>query len=971
MDFVCTIPVFNTPYGCCGCNKKICDCPDTIVVHPVEVTRESNVFTTQIEEFYASLIPVQGELPVSFPITKMVFNDANKKMISAHDYINYAEQGATCLVETMYPSAPTEFEGEEYDIDDFYTKAGIDILKQDFEHGTGVYATPTIYDPVVLPSTQDAEVPSIKNGKIRDPKKGKGIIFAKTEEKKPGFFSRALTGFTNILKENREKLDKVDFVKSEKHKLEPMKIEERIDEPEKPLTCVTGAGTVKLTPMDLDVNDNFSSTSSEEGSNRSLEEIVLDEKNDIDTEERQEKAPKPEIIEIPLTRKVITKVKECKESITNLFVKKDGDDDKPGFFTGFVLAGVKVYLEDIKTSFVSMYDTYAPLGRGLGLEVHAMLCEILEWVRKHPKQVGACAAFVFMMLRAKEIYTHAHRFYSQDTTKVCEITTVFPEHDMLGMVGSNATFFLLTAFGFQGIWERSMKEEVKDSCLLEALTNVVGGATTFFGVIACFMSALNLAAYSTAKYDKSNANKKGVMFTNSNQDRLKFITPTPNNKVNTVIRNPKALTTLMNLEPHCGPSDPDHEFCGLAEMKEKEEVKPNVENHCGPSDPKHEKCGIKTPEEKYEEVKEKIMNGTYEPAKKPVKELVVKKPTGEVWKRPTKTIKVKKDELSRTCSKCKINQCTKNAKGKFYRQCTVCHQEKKKTSAPEEKFVLTPKDQKKNEKKKNIENHAKKSRRNKKKVNFNYDLLDENEAYHVIEQQENKLRALNRYPTDDAWEDLDDEPNFLKDIRFDSKALEKLGTKICETAQIEKHSKIPVPSISRNIVKLGDHEFDYAYGYVIAPNIVMAPSHFVNITHVHRKESNSIGVVKIPCEQVFEYTESGFIEGVKLFKVDKALPHNNIRLSIPQSEFPGVIIAPSFSQVSSIKYLIDKGLLSYIADSQLGDCGQPVIDAEANSIVGLHIGVSTTMKVARVAYAVAFTPKLLSAVQQKVKELGF
>jgi hypothetical protein len=123
---------------------------------------------------------------------------------------------------------------------------------------------------------------------------------------------------------------------------------------------------------------------------------------------------------------------------------------------------------------------------------------------------------------------------------------------------------------------------------------------------------------------------------------------------------------------------------------------------------------------------------------------------------------------------------------------------------------------------------------------------------------------------------------------------------------------------------------------------------------------------------VWEYKEkSDSIEGVKLFKVEKILPFSNIRLSIPQSEFPGIIIAPSFSQVSSIKFLQEQGLLSYIADSQLGDCGQPVVDTEANAVVGLHIGVNTNMKVARVAYAVAFTPKMLSAIQQKVKELGF
>lgn len=130
------------------------------------------------------------------------------------------------------------------------------------------------------------------------------------------------------------------------------------------------------------------------------------------------------------------------------------------------------------------------------------------------------------------------------------------------------------------------------------------------------------------------------------------------------------------------------------------------------------------------------MNGSFVPIKKNEKKLEVKKPNGEVWKRPTKTFKVKKDELTRTCAKCKVNQCTKDAKGKFFRLCTVCFQERKKTVKVEEKFVLTPEDQKNNEKKKNIEKHAKKSRRNRKKVNFNYDLIQNEDTLFAKQQQD-------------------------------------------------------------------------------------------------------------------------------------------------------------------------------------------------------------------------------------------
>jgi hypothetical protein len=213
-----------------------------------------------------------------------------------------------------------------------------------------------------------------------------------------------------------------------------------------------------------------------------------------------------------------------------------------------------------------------------------------------------------------------------------------------------------------------------------------------------------------------------------------------------------------------------------------------------------------------------------------------------------------------------------------------------------------------------------------------------------------------------------------KEVKFHNQYLAKFETKICDNRDIVRHAKIPIPTIGRNVVKVGDEVNSYGYGYVLNKRMVLVPSHYVVVSHIHIKESASAKVKKIPCELVSELQVPGHLEGVKLLAIaqDQAnLPFNGVKLNIPVSEFPGLIISPAFSQVSSVKYSPDNGLLIYTADSTEGDCGQAVVDTETNQVVGFHIGVNRLNKQARVAYALALTPKLLNLINKKVEELGF
>lgn len=108
-----------------------------------------------------------------------------------------------------------------------------------------------------------------------------------------------------------------------------------------------------------------------------------------------------------------------------------------------------------------------------------------------------------------------------------------------------------------------------------------------------------------------------------------------------------------------------------------------------------------------------------------------------------------------------------------------------------------------------------------------------------------------------------------------------------------------------------------------------------------------------------------------MYEADGVLPHSKMPLASPKSEFPAVIIGPNFCQVSSCVFDPQLNLLTYLADSQMGDCGQPIIDSETNEVVGLHIGRNKSLKNSRIGYGLAFDPKSLRELDTTLGDLGF
>jgi len=234
-----------------------------------------------------------------------------------------------------------------------------------------------------------------------------------------------------------------------------------------------------------------------------------------------------------------------------------------------------------------------------------------------------------------------------------------------------------------------------------------------------------------------------------------------------------------------------------------------------------------------------------------------------------------------------------------------------------------------------------------------------------------------KFEKDKEWgASTDDEPDFEEEpvIKFHCKnkvnpKLEKsCPSKLVKTGDIVRHCKIPVPAIGKNVVKVGTDKETVGYGYVVCESAFVTPSHYKGITHVHVRTNNKL--VPHPCTKVKDLLVEDALEGLTLYTVTVKFSFSKIALAPTPAEFPGIILNSSYSQVSAC-VLQPKGIMSYIADSTFGDCGQPIVNTDKNEIVGFHIGVDKTNRVARVAYGVALSPSLLRDLDTEIKKLGF
>jgi hypothetical protein len=295
--------------------------------------------------------------------------------------------------------------------------------------------------------------------------------------------------------------------------------------------------------------------------------------------------------------------------------------------------------------------------------------------------------------------------------------------------------------------------------------------------------------------------------------------------------------------------------------------------------------------------------------------------------------------LGKSCVKCKKGFVPKRP---FFKFCDDCH-------IPAKKEVP-------------IESHAKKKKRNKWK---DYDYLnDATEKFEQLPRKELRfLQDLDNVPLrGKAWADEDwDEVDMTRDIEWNSAK----PSKVSNNKDIERHAKIPVNSICNNVVKVGTREETVGYAYMVSHNAFVCPSHYKNV------EVCVKGKQKYDCKLVSTLKDPNGVEGVSVYMIDGNVAVSKIALNVPSAEFSGLIIAPGFSQVSSVEYKPDTALLAYTAESTFGDCGQPVVDAVRNCIVGFHIGVNKTARVSKLALALALTPSLLRQLTDKVQGLGF
>jgi hypothetical protein len=577
-------------------------------------------------------------------------------------------------------------------------------------------------------------------------------------------------------------------------------------------------------------------------------------------------------------------------------------------------------------------DTESPM-RFIVALAPELIEQALKYAKEHPSQLGAAAAFMIVLVKVKTLYEHAVRYYRQSPVNQKDtLINVFPLEGVLGAIALSPIACIIGALGLHGVWQRTMEnKDVEKSSFLELLGGLAKGTTTFVAVTGALMSAINLAAFSSAKNPSKN-------FVTSNRD----------------------MTHKLNSIPP--------------------RVKPEVQHHAysfgviEPQLPPRQSRFGNQP--MFHDVKPMRQERSKRRRKR--KNKVAEKVAPQVPKQPTVVKRQQKGPVERPCAVCKKlflpaqprhERCVEcNKKGLIPKAITVT----KNCATCGEKFEPRSKSHTKCKscfQKPKIEQHG---RRRKKKRHYNdYDNLNNLDVY-VDRARKNEIRTFQeedepfvrpRSKGAHQWEDYSDWEN---DVDMSNKIEwnSKKTSKVCDNKDIEYHAKIPVHSISANVVKVGTEMETVGYAYLVSPSLFVCPSHYKYVEFVWRARQ------KFPCQLVQEFKDPSGAEGILLYEFKGTLPVNKIAMATPPSEFAGIIIAPGFSQISSCQH-IDNSLIAYIAESTFGDCGQPVIDTEKGTVVGFHIGVNKSARVSHFAYAVALSPILLRNLNNKVKELGF
>jgi hypothetical protein len=192
--------------------------------------------------------------------------------------------------------------------------------------------------------------------------------------------------------------------------------------------------------------------------------------------------------------------------------------------------------------------------------------------------------------------------------------------------------------------------------------------------------------------------------------------------------------------------------------------------------------------------------------------------------------------------------------------------------------------------------------------------------------------------------------------------------------QIVQHSKIPVNAITKYVVSLCDTNKNHiGFGYCITSRAILCPAHYKGVTYAKKVISNTSTsyIPLIPEGTETSFTIGNIKDGLALYSSASDLPHAKIQLGIATSGY-GLIASNTFIQVSGFELLsVDKGhVLSYVGESQPGDCGQVVVDAETGYIIGIHDGIDKNNQIAKKAFGIAFTASNLAWIDETLSKRG-
>jgi hypothetical protein len=653
----------------------------------------------------------------------------------------------------------------------------------------------------------------------------------------------------------------------------------------------------------------------------------------------------------------------------------------------------------------------------VGTVLYEFAMTALDFVKDNPKFIGAVVAIVFVVCNLRKLYSHALDFYSGEIVGQLPLESVFPLDGILGAIGDNAAVSIVAALSLQSVWAGAVKSEEKGD-LMSLLTGVINGSTTFVAVIGSLLSAINLAAYARKKHPVRKFNtltgkpvksvlrnlpqvkyhaqfeeeakpevkpevNDGVVFRDTNQHARQF---------EDVKAEPFVAKIDTSFQVTKGPESKANKYCFVCRTI-------HVLPRC-----KRVKNGAKL---------EKAL-----PEKKITSKIDVKLeqfyckfcaknhrvlpgqgcPLHKVYKDGKVVVKQKESPPPLIQE---IEQHTKKGKVKGRAQEFTERQQKKaghshtgKVNLNDINFYTDAKGEYADVWGERFRNEILEELKEYREINRE---IDEEVAYedfmewrkeHYIEEGTKDISGVGRDKSGKPYmvynskqpvvqTKLFSKPKqiygllVLKDPEILTHSLQSLDKtekldKTCETDkvfdEVEKHSKIPLRSVGNNVVKMGTSTDTIGYGYVIGVNYIIAPGHYKDVTHVYAPKALPVTLVK---KIVAKH------DNIHIYRCDTKLTVRDFPLALPKSEFPALITAPAFTQVSSAVYNPTEGLLTYTIDSVAGDCGQPVIDAETGCIVGIHIGVNKLQKVARVAYATAFTETVLREIKDFTASSGF